>query len=115
LLSIILHNAFPSAIFFFFLSRETGNIGHKRRRKTKQKHNTIRAGHHQTQANTKQITQTITTTYLGLIFFPNWTVYMSNSTGVLLKAGTACPSQAHEFTPGFLWGPCCLCLVFRFV
>ena len=39
-------------------SRETGNVGHKRRRKTKQKHNTIRAGHHQAQANTKQITQT---------------------------------------------------------
>ena len=37
---------------------------------------------------------------------------MSNSTGVLLKAGTACPSQAHEFTPGFLWGPCCLYFYF---
>ena len=37
---------------------------------------------------------------------------MSNSTGVLLKAGTACPSRAHEFTPGFLWGPCCLYFYF---
>ena len=29
---------------------------------------------------------------------------MSNSTGVLFKAGTAFPSQAHEFTPGFFCG-----------
>ena len=27
-------------------SRETGNIGYTRRRKTKQKHNTICVGHH---------------------------------------------------------------------
>jgi hypothetical protein len=30
-------------------SRETGNIGYTRRRKTKQKHNTICVGHHYTQ------------------------------------------------------------------
>ena len=32
-------------------SRETGNIGYTRRRKTKQKHNTIYVGHHYAQAN----------------------------------------------------------------
>jgi len=35
-------------------SRETGNIGHTRRRNTTQKHNTICAGHHYMQ--TTQIT-----------------------------------------------------------
>jgi hypothetical protein len=29
---------------------------------------------------------------------------MSNSADVLLKVGTDCPSQAHEFTPGFFVG-----------
>jgi len=33
-------------------SRETGNTGYTRRRKTKQKHNTICVGHHNTQTNT---------------------------------------------------------------
>ena len=33
-------------------SRETGNTGHTRRRKTKQKHNTICVGHHHTPTNT---------------------------------------------------------------
>jgi hypothetical protein len=33
-------------------SRETDNIGHTRRRKTKQKHNTICVGHHYMQTNT---------------------------------------------------------------
>jgi hypothetical protein len=33
-------------------SRETGNIGYIRRRKTKQKLNTIYVGHHYTQTNT---------------------------------------------------------------
>ena len=33
-------------------SRETGNIGHTRGRKTKQKHHTICVGHHYAQANT---------------------------------------------------------------
>ena len=33
-------------------SRETGNIGYTRRRKSKQKHNTIYVEHHYTQANT---------------------------------------------------------------
>ena len=32
-------------------SIETGNIGYTRRRKTKQKHNTICVGHHYVQAN----------------------------------------------------------------
>ena len=32
-------------------SRETGNIGYTRRRKTKQKHNTICVGHHYAQTN----------------------------------------------------------------
>ena len=27
--------------------------------------------------------------------------------GVLLEAGTAYPSRAPVFTPGFWWGPCC--------
>ena len=33
-------------------SRKTGNIGHTRRKQTKQKHTTIFVGHHWTQANT---------------------------------------------------------------
>ena len=33
-------------------SRETGNIGYTRRRKTEQKHNTICVGHRHSQANT---------------------------------------------------------------
>jgi len=47
-----------------------------------------------------------------LIFFPlslprllpDLTVYMSNTVGVLLEAGTAYPSRAPEFTTGFLVG-----------
>ena len=35
-------------------SRETGNIGYTRRRKTKQKHNTICVGHHYAQTNTNK-------------------------------------------------------------
>jgi hypothetical protein len=34
---------------------ETGNIGYTRRRKTKQKHNTICVGHHSTQTNTNNM------------------------------------------------------------
>jgi len=36
-------------------SRETGNTGHTRQRKTKQKHNTIRVGHHYTQTKTNNV------------------------------------------------------------
>jgi len=36
-------------------SRETGNLGYTRRRKTKQKHNTICVGHHYIQTNTNNI------------------------------------------------------------
>ena len=39
-------------------SRETGNIGHTRRRKTKQKYNTICVGYHHTQTNTNNINKT---------------------------------------------------------
>jgi hypothetical protein len=41
-------------------SRETGNIhvGHTRRRKTKQKHNTICVGHHCMQTNTNNVNKT---------------------------------------------------------
>ena len=39
-------------------SRETGNIGYTRRRQTKQKHKTICAGHHYTQANTNNVNKT---------------------------------------------------------
>jgi len=38
--------------------RETGNIGYKRRRNTKQKHNTICVGHHYTQTNTYNVNKT---------------------------------------------------------
>jgi hypothetical protein len=38
-------------------SRETGNIGHTRQRKTNKKHNTICIGHHYTQANTNCVNQ----------------------------------------------------------
>jgi hypothetical protein len=38
--------------------RETGNIGHTRRRQTKQKHNTICVGHHYTQTNTNNVNNT---------------------------------------------------------
>ena len=40
-------------------SRETGNAGHTRRRKTKQKHNTICVGHHNTQTNTNNVNKNI--------------------------------------------------------
>jgi hypothetical protein len=36
-------------------SRETGNIGYTRRRKTKQNHNTICIGHHYAQTNTNNV------------------------------------------------------------
>jgi len=39
-------------------SRETGNIGYTRWRKTKQKHNTICVGHHYTQTNTNNVNKT---------------------------------------------------------
>ena len=39
-------------------SRETGNIGYTRRRKTKQTYNTICVGQHYTQTNTNNINQT---------------------------------------------------------
>jgi hypothetical protein len=39
-------------------SRETGNIGYTRRRKTKQKHNTICVWHHHTQRNTYNVNKT---------------------------------------------------------
>ena len=39
-------------------SREHGNIGHTRRRKTKQKQNTICVGHHYAQTNTNSINKT---------------------------------------------------------
>ncbi len=40
-------------------SRETGSIGYTRRRKTKQKHNTICVGHHYVQANTNNVNRTV--------------------------------------------------------
>jgi hypothetical protein len=39
-------------------SGETGNIGYKRRRQTKQKHNTICVGYHYSQANTNNVNKT---------------------------------------------------------
>jgi hypothetical protein len=39
-------------------SRETGNIGYTRRRKTKQKHNTICIGHHYVRTNTNNVNKT---------------------------------------------------------
>jgi hypothetical protein len=39
-------------------SKETGNIGYKRRRKTKQKHNTISVGHDYVQTNTNNVNKT---------------------------------------------------------
>ena len=39
-------------------SRETRNIGYTRRRKTKQKHNTICVGHHYMQTNTNNVNKT---------------------------------------------------------
>ena len=39
-------------------SRKTGNKGYTRRRKAKQKHNTICVGHHYTQTNTNNVNKT---------------------------------------------------------
>ena len=39
-------------------SRETGNIGYTRRRKTNQIHNTICVGHHYAQAKTNNVNKT---------------------------------------------------------
>ena len=41
-------------------SRETGNTGYTRRRKTKQKHNTICVGHRYAQTNTNSVNKTWT-------------------------------------------------------
>jgi hypothetical protein len=43
----------------------TGNIGYPRRRKTKQKHNTICVGHHYMQTNTNNVNKSIKQTYGG--------------------------------------------------
>ena len=45
-------------------SRETGNIGYTRRRKAKQKHYTICAGHHKMQTNTKNVNVNMTCAFL---------------------------------------------------
>jgi len=37
---------------------------------------------------------------------------MSNTVGVLLKAGTAYPWRAHGFRPDVWWGPCCSSFTF---
>ena len=39
-------------------SRETGNLGYTRWRKTKQKHSTIGVGHHYMQTNTNNVNKT---------------------------------------------------------
>ena len=39
-------------------TRETENIGYTRRKKTKQKHNTICVGNHYTQTNTNNVNKT---------------------------------------------------------
>jgi hypothetical protein len=49
-------------------SRETGNIGYTRRRKTKQKHNTICAGHHCKQTNTNNVNKTWAIQYPNIVF-----------------------------------------------
>ena len=46
--------------------------------------------------------------------------FNSNTRGVSCGTGTAYPSRAPEFTPGFLWGSCCsifsfLCNVLQIV
>ena len=41
-------------------SRETGNMGYTRQRKTKQKHSTICVGHHYAQTNTNNVKKTWT-------------------------------------------------------
>jgi hypothetical protein len=38
------------------------------------------------------------------IVYADLTVYMSNTAGVLLEAGTDYPSRTHEFAPGFFGG-----------
>jgi len=42
----------------YWQSRENNNKGYTRRRQTKQKHNTIRVGHHYTQAITNNVIKT---------------------------------------------------------
>ena len=39
-------------------SRETGNLGYTRRRKAKQKHNTICVGHHYAHTKTNNVNKT---------------------------------------------------------
>jgi hypothetical protein len=47
---------------------------------------------------------------------PDLTVFMSNTDGTLWEAGTAYPSRATVFIPGFWWCPLCSSfLVFCFV
>ena len=47
-------------------SREHGNIGYTKRRKTKQRHKTICVGHHNTQTNTNDVILSC------LLLFFNW-------------------------------------------
>jgi hypothetical protein len=73
-------------------SRETGNIGYTRRRKTKQKHNTIYVGHHFAQTNTNN---EFYRTWL-YIWVTRWVSYKKQWLLTL-----------REFTPVFWCGPCC--------
>jgi hypothetical protein len=72
----------------YWQSRETNNKGYTRRRQTKQKHNTIRVGHHYTQAITNNVFWVVIYIYLQenelvkktyatffLIYYINCTIY----------------------------------------
>ena len=50
-------------------SRETGKIGHTRRRQTKQKHNTIWVGHHYKHEETVDRFRTVRETHELFIYF----------------------------------------------
>ena len=57
-------------------SRETGNIGYTRRRKTKQNHNTICIGHHYAQTNTNNIKKRYESSYKQLEVLTNPTSFL---------------------------------------
>ena len=91
-------------------SKETGNIGNTRRRKTKHKHNAICVGHYFKQTNTNNLNKTTGGKNEPNIVF-KYIVYIFTLFS-FLKVIFGVP----EFTPSSQWGSCysvfsCMCMV----
>jgi hypothetical protein len=64
-------------------SRDTGTVGYTRRRKTKQKHNTICAEHHHTETNTvtRIVLLSLFTTTYGISAYHHWCCEFESRSG----------------------------------